>query len=292
MLTKTIADLYPFETRKDLPERFATLLNGQVLNVESMHVKKDGVLFPIEINATLVNLGAQKYILAIDRDITERKTSDDALQQVTKKLALLNSVTFNDIQNAIFTLNAYLSLDKTHSRDKNGNRYLDREEESIRNIIKSLNFAKSYQDLGVKPPQWQNVNQAFIVGISHLDFSSIHRVVHVENLEIYADSLLERVFFTFADNIIHHAKTATQITMSYQLNGDHLIIFFEDNGVGIPDTLKEKIFERGFGKQKGMELFLVREILRITGITIKETGTEGKGVRFEIRVPKGVYRLR
>ena len=253
MLTKTIADLYPPETRKDLPGRFATLLNGQVLNIESVHVKKDGALFPIEINATLVNLGTQKYVLATDRDITERKTGDEALQQVTKKLALLNSVTFNDIQNAIFTLNAFLSLDKTISGDKNGNRYLDREEESIRNIIKSLNFAKSYQDLGVKPPRWQNVNQAFIMGISHLDFSAIHRVVHVENLEIYADSLLERVFFTFADNIIHHAKTATQVTMGYQPNGDHLIISFEDNGVGIPDPLKEKIFERGFGKQKGME---------------------------------------
>ncbi len=158
-------------------------------------------------------------------------------------------------------------------------------------ISHALNFAKSYQDLGVKPPQWQNVNQSFILGISHLDFSSIRRMVHLENLEIFADSLIERVFYTFADNVLHHAKTATQVTIGYQLSGDDMVLFFEDNGNGIPDTIKEKIFERGFGTQKGMELFLVREILSITGISIRETGVPGKGARFEMTVPRGVFRF-
>jgi hypothetical protein len=40
-----------------------------------------------------------------------------------------------------------------------------------------------------------------------------------------------------------------------------------------------------------MGMFLSREILAITGITIREKGTEGKGVRFEINVPKGAYRI-
>jgi signal transduction histidine kinase len=124
-----------------------------------------------------------------------------------------------------------------------------------------------------------------------MDFSSIHRTVHLDNLEIYADSLLERVFFTFADNVLRHAKTATQVTIGYQPAGDNLIIFLEDNGNGIPDAIKEKIFDRGFGTQKGMELFLVREILSITGITIQETGTHGSGARFEMWVPKGAYRF-
>ena len=35
----------------------------------------------------------------------------------------------------------------------------------------------------------------------------------------------------------------------------------------------------------------MREILAITGITITENGTPGKGARFEIAVPKGMYRF-
>jgi hypothetical protein len=38
-------------------------------------------------------------------------------------------------------------------------------------------------------------------------------------------------------------------------------------------------------------MFLIREILSITGLTIRETGIPEKGVRFEIRVPEGSYRF-
>jgi signal transduction histidine kinase len=71
---------------------------------------------------------------------------------------------------------------------------------------------------------------------------------------------------------------------------DGLIIHIEDNGVGIPVQDKEKIFRRGFGKNTGLGLFLAREILSITGITIRETGEYQHGARFELQVPKGVFR--
>ena len=51
------------------------------------------------------------------------------------------------------------------------------------------------------------------------------------------------------------------------------------------------IFDRGYGKGTGLGLFLVREVLSITGMTIKETGMGKRGTRFEITVPKGMYRL-
>lgn len=291
MLTKNIDDLDSESSRKFVPERFAHLKETQALRGEATHVRKDGTEFPIEINAAMLDLGTKKYILTFDRDISERKKSDKALRLVTEKLALLNSVTFNDIQNAVFTLNGYIMLGKTSSDHGDVTPLLDKAEESARRITSSLNFAKSYQDLGATPPRWQDVNQTFIFGISHLDFLKIERSVHLDNLEIYADSLLERVFFTLADNVLHHAKTATQVTLGYQQAGDNLVLFFQDNGNGIPDTLKDKIFERGFGSQKGMELFLVREILGITGITIRETGSYGSGARFEMIIPKGGYRF-
>jgi signal transduction histidine kinase len=65
----------------------------------------------------------------------------------------------------------------------------------------------------------------------------------------------------------------------------------EDNGVGIPEKDKEKIFEQGYGKHTGLGLFLAKEILAITGISIRETGTPGTGARFEILVPKDTCRF-
>ena len=55
-------------------------------------------------------------------------------------------------------------------------------------------------------------------------------------------------------------------------------------------ALQKKAFEKGFGKNTGLGLFLIREILSITGISIIENGEPGIGVRFEIGVPPGKWR--
>jgi len=60
--------------------------------------------------------------------------------------------------------------------------------------------------------------------------------------------------------------------------------------VGIRAEDKKRLFEKGFGKNTGLGLFLMREILAITGITITEKGESGKGVRFEMIVPAGTWR--
>ncbi len=92
------------------------------------------------------------------------------------------------------------------------------------------------------------------------------------------------------DNAVRYGGNIT--TIRFFVHGsrnDHLIVC-EDDGEGIPIEEKEKIFERGFGKNTGLGLALSREILDITGITIRETRVPGKGARFEITVPKGKWR--
>ena len=61
--------------------------------------------------------------------------------------------------------------------------------------------------------------------------------------------------------------------------------------MGIPVDEKEKIFVRGYGKHTGLGLYLVREILELTGIAVKETGEPGRGARFELLVPFGNYKF-
>jgi signal transduction histidine kinase len=130
-----------------------------------------------------------------------------------------------------------------------------------------------------------------VFAVSHLDLGILKRDFRLEGLEIYADSLLERVFFNLTENAIRHANNATIIRAGYMITDNSAIIFFEDDGVGIPAEAKERIFDKGSGTQGAVGLFLCREILSITGITIRETGPPGHGARFEIMVPKGSYRV-
>ena len=229
-------------------------------------------------------------VIGIIEDITDRKRAEAALEQMSKRLSLLNYVTFNEIGNSIFTISGYLTLAKSQDGEP-VQEYLESLGKSIRKVEKSLAFAKEYQQLGTNIPTWQDVQRSFLLGISHLNFSSIHRKVQLDNLEIYTSSLIERVFFALAKNVLTHAKDATDVTINYEIVKDGLLLFFRDNGPGISDTNKDKIFEQGYGSQKGMDLFLVREILSITGITIRETGTYGEGTCIEIFVPNGAYRF-
>jgi signal transduction histidine kinase len=110
-------------------------------------------------------------------------------------------------------------------------------------------------------------------------------------IEIFADPLLERVFFNLFDNAARHGGTGISITIRCERDPESLLIIVEDDGTGIPGNEKEKIFERGFGKNSGLGLFLAKEILAISGISIRETGIPGKGARFEMLVPKSALRF-
>jgi signal transduction histidine kinase len=102
--------------------------------------------------------------------------------------------------------------------------------------------------------------------------------------------IIRKVFSTLIENAIRHGKKITYIRFSVAHKDNDLIIICEDNGVGIPLNDKAHIFGRGFGNHTGIGLFLAREILSITNLSIREVGEEGKGARFEILVPDGKWR--
>jgi signal transduction histidine kinase len=102
---------------------------------------------------------------------------------------------------------------------------------------------------------------------------------------------MERVFSNLIENTINHGEKVTTIRLSTRKTDSGLTILCEDDGVGIPVHEKDMIFSPGFGRNSGYGLFLVREILGITGATIREIGQEGTGALFEIAVPKDAYKV-
>ncbi|MDP3563362.1 MAG: CHASE4 domain-containing protein, partial [Methanoregula sp.] len=225
-------------------------------------------------------------------DISELKRVEGALQRATKKINLLNMVIFNDIQNQVFIQLGYFQLVKGLISDSRILGFIIKEETAAKEIQASLDFAKEYQDMGTKPPLWQNVNQVLMFALSPIDLSSITRIFHLDGLEIYADPLLEKVFFKIIRNTIVHATGATQIRAGFRENKEGLILFFEDDGPGITYGRKERIFDKDLGAGAATSLFVAREILSITGITLTENGEPGRGARFEIFVPVGSYRFK
>jgi PAS domain S-box-containing protein len=223
-------------------------------------------------------------------DITDNKLSQEALTQANKKLNLLNNVTRHDILNQLTALLGYLELSRQDTTDPHLLTYLTKEEQAAHAIRNQILFTRDYQNIGVHSPQWQNIAEIVSLALASIDLHQVLVNVDMPALEIYADPLLEKVFYNLIENSIRHGERVTGITIRSDESADCLDIIMEDNGMGVPDKEKERIFRREYFKNTGFGLFLSREILAITNLTIKETGKYGHGARFIINVPREAYR--
>lgn len=223
---------------------------------------------------------------------TQLESSQKAFEIANKKLNLLSGITRHDIKNQILGLMGFIELSKNKCTVPEMLHYIEREDIAAQAILRQIEFTKNYQDIGIYSPMWQDIGVQVKALRLLLPPGEIEVSANVEGLEIFADPLLEKVFENLIDNSRRHGERVHHISFSsMQYGQDTLAIVYEDDGIGVHETDKERIFEKGFGKNTGLGLFLSREILAITGLSIKESGVYGKGVRFEILVPKGKYRL-
>ncbi len=124
-----------------------------------------------------------------------------------------------------------------------------------------------------------------------LDLGTVVVDDETHRLRIYADPMFSRVIYNLMDNSLQHGGNVSRIHLMVRAGVENCTLVYADDGVGIPSGDKEKIFNRVPRRNTGIGLFLVREILSITGITIIENGQEGRGAQFEISIPRGKFNL-
>ncbi|WFN33484.1 PAS domain S-box protein [Methanogenium sp. S4BF] len=232
-------------------------------------------------------------VLGIGRDITERKKAEEAVREVNRKINLLSSITRHDILNQITGAAGYLEMIELENEIPPGTKteeYLRKITGAVETIERQITFTGYYKDLGEQAPDWFNVGSVIGNVERTPSFGTIRVHNAIEDIEVFADPLFEKVIYNLIDNAVKHGETITGISFYTKEKPGELIIICEDDGVGIPADAKEKIFRREYFKNSGLGLFLSREILSITGMTITETGTPGAGARFEIHVPEGMFR--
>jgi len=288
-----IYDFIAQEERAGAQENFSWVLKGKPLSgYECVMVKKDGYRFPVVLySAPVIRDNEIVGLRIFAGDISERKQMENVLIETNKKLNLLSSITRHDVTNQLYSLFGFMDLVGEYSLDPETRAYFNNMRIAAEAIQKQIAFTKDYQDIGVKAPQWQNVRQVIMNANGNHATTKYNVTIDIHDVEIYADTLLERVFYNLVDNANKYGGNISELRMSGTETAEGFIITCEDDGIGIPYDKKEAIFNREYFNNTGYGLFLSREILAISGITIMETGEPGKGGRFRILVPKGVYRF-
>jgi PAS domain S-box-containing protein len=222
-------------------------------------------------------------------DISDRKQLEVSLMRANRQLSLMTSITRHDIKNRITGILGYLGVARAKNTNANLDDYFRKLEAATLEVNTQIEFTKMYEDLGTHEPQWQNLQT--IMPEENVP-ETLRFETDLDGTEVFADPMLGKVFANLLDNTVRHGQTAQRISVVARKSANGLVVIWEDDGIGVAADEKEKIFERGFGKNTGLGLFLVREILALTGITICETGKPGSGARFEIHIPEMMYRKR
>ena len=291
MMKLRVSDIdpnYPIEKRD---VSWKKLKREKVVRMETTHRRKNGSIFPVEVISRIITVGGKELEVAISRDITEHQQTEAALILASKKVGLLNSITRHDIINLITAQMLYLDLLRQTTDPKKRAEYLDALDATTERIEHDIVFTRDYQNLGAGAPVWQNPEKIIRQEWSlRPDIGSVCLDISLENLQILADGMLPKVFGNLIGNAFKHAGTITRLTFSAKQRGSEMALICEDDGTGISPEKKDTLFQPVFNKKHGYGLYLVSEILDITGMTITEEGTPGTGAKFVILIPEGVWR--
>jgi PAS domain S-box-containing protein len=283
LLEMSLPDLYaePDVTGQESPLPVSQVWTGH-------HRKKDGTLFPVDVSSSYAEVKGDSVLILSVRDLSSVQRIADSLRLANVKLNLLMGITRHDVLNNLTAVMGYNSLLKKDLSDPAIIDMLDKMETALGSMRHQIEFTREYDELGVKTPRWQNIRE--IASRSYSQFmNTVAFSCDTGDLEIYADPMLERVFYNLFDNTFRYGHGLSKIRIYCEQKDSDLLLFFEDDGPGVSDEDKERIFIRGYGRHTGLGLFLAREILAITRIEIHENGEYSKGARFEFTIPKGSY---
>jgi PAS domain S-box-containing protein len=298
-IDKSIMDFVAdFDKEKALQHAHECSRSNQGWKDQITVLKRNGEFLLVELTATPIidENGEQIAYINIVRDVSNRIETEENLLEARNKLELakekllvLGGLVRHDISNKMSTLNANAYLAR-----KKGNlqQLLDATTTTYLQVNRTLEFSKDYEQIGQEQLSFLDVSTIFKEAVKDFPEFNPQVVNECSNVLVLADSLLKETFYNLLDDTLKYGKKTTQVKLSYTQEESQLKLIYEDDGVGIPNSMKPKLFTKGYGLGSGLGLYLIKKTLEVYGWQITETGQEGKNARFEIIIPEDHYKLK
>ncbi len=305
LLNKNVNDLNGSDSALGFASRMDRILSGQKVRTELNHRRKDGTIFPVEVVAGQFQVGRHKYILAIDREITERKRTEEALQraQQIRTSAELATGMAHEIKNPLagIKLSIEMLLEEQQLSDDNKTviRKVIDEIKRIEHLMRGLlSFAKPPKP-HLANTDIQEILEA-VMGLALHDrpslregVGSIHLVkVFQQRLPAtFADPMqLKQVFMNVILNAVDAMPRGGTITVKTSFDPLSHIIFtnISDTGSGIDASALPEMFKPFYTtkpKGTGLGLAISKRLIEEHGGTIHIENNEGQGATVRISLP-------
>ena len=295
-------------------ERMRRIQGGESFVYEATHYKRDGSTILFEVSSKAMNIGGELYIQSFYRDITEKKQLQGQLLQSQKmeSVGTLAGGIAHDFNNIVAIILGHISLlndcagldDKAKQRV----RIIENSARKAGQIVsKLMSFSRkaSFEILPV------NLNNIIKDTVELCETMARSRKVAIkmetgDNIPcIHGDSnQMEQVLMNLFVNAMDAMPDGGTIIIGTEFveiernnhvhpllsSGKYILMRVTDTGTGIPEEIKDKIFNPFFttkeqGKGTGLGLAMVYGIVKEHKGVLNVKSKTGKGTTFEIYLP-------
>jgi PAS domain S-box-containing protein len=299
------SQVFDGETPVFLSSRFhphlipSRLLDGslRVQKGSILPLRKDETVYAMLVIEDVTDLVRQVTAFRKMRDramqeLAEKKKAESALRVANAKLSLFSDVTLLDIRDQLAIARGLNNIIEGSFADTSDQKPMaEKIDRQLATIEQYVSLMLSFEVLGKQEPEWIPLSSVIMKAKNLSQNYHVACGPEIALLEIFAPPLTDYIFANFFENSKMYGKTGCTVSVSFVPQDHSGILIVEDEGCGIPAEKKGFVFQPGLGSKTRFGLYHTREILTITGMSIQETGSPGKGVKFEITLPEGRWRL-
>ncbi|MXR52153.1 PAS domain S-box protein [Halovenus sp. WSH3] len=270
-----------------------------VLELETT-VEGEDSTFDVRLSPVVVD-GTVEMIVGSARDITERKRYERRIEAQRDDLKLLNQMVRHDIRNDLQVIKTHGEL-LAQEIDPELGSSADSIVSAAENAIVLTEEARNLSEVMLRSGETQQPTPLATTLRTQIEqVRSAHEAATIEidgtlpEVDVQADEMLDSVFDNLLKNsVVHNDSPDPRTVVSAGVDGEYATVRIADNGPGIPDERKARIFEKGskggHSDGSGIGLYLVDTLVDQYGgtVDIEDRGPSAEsdgGAVFVVRLP-------
>jgi len=214
--------------------------------------------------------------------------------ETEKREEFLHSLLRHDVGNKAQIIKGYLLLTEDYDVPEEIEEYLEKARQAAEDSIEVIEKIRKLRNIEKR----EEISEVEVRSVMEEALSRYEGQLQEKNIILERDlcdckvqggPLLEELFSNLIENSIRHSN-CDKIRIHSSDEEYECIVTFEDDGIGISDELKDKIFDKGFRKGDsagtGLGLYMVKEIAENYGGDVEVKDSKMGGIRFDVRLEK------
>jgi signal transduction histidine kinase len=228
----------------------------------------------------------KRELVLLNESNQQLKENGQLLATSKERLKLLNKIIRHDLANDFAVIKSATLIYKKTSNTNMFKEIEKRIEKSLETIASYKKFEKSIDsNINLEEIEISVLLSELIKIYPKLEFK-------IEGKgRVYADNALFSVFTNLITNSINHGNS-TQVNIKIHIDNNNCSIVYSDNGSGIKDSIKNKIFNEGFFHGEtgntGIGLFIVKQTIENYGGSITVEDNQPSGAKFVITLRRAI----